>query len=88
MFELALPDNAGSENRVAIVADLATAVLVYVGYGPDAVAELAAAMRGAVASATTNGQQCTVDFHAHDGQLRIAIAYDGVAAWRTARPLP
>ena len=82
MFELALPDQLDSR---AIVADLAAAVFTYVGYAPDAVAELTAAMRGAVVD---GGRLCRVRFQAHEGQLRIAVACDGAARWDTNRPLP
>jgi hypothetical protein len=82
MFELALPDQPDSST---IVADLAAAVLTYVGYAPDAIAELTAAMRGAVVD---GGRPCRVTFQAHEGHLQIAVACDGAAQWHTNRPLP
>jgi len=85
-FELALPGQADSE---AIVAELAVAVLGYVGYAPEAIADLTARMRGAVATTTARGTRgCHVAFRAHDGELRIAITNDGTAKWQDARPLP
>jgi len=86
VFELALPDQPDSR---AIVADLAAAVLGYVGYAPDAIADVTAKMRDAVAGAAARGPNgCHVAFRVHDGELRIAVSSDGAAAWQTARPLP
>jgi len=85
-FELALPEQSDSE---AIVADLAAAVLGYVGYAPDAVADLTAKTCGAVADTTARGRRgCRVAFRAHGGELQIAVTNDGSPAWQTARPLP
>ena len=85
MFELALPDQPESK---AIVADLAAAVLGYVGYAPDAIADVTGKMRDAVAGAARGRHSCHVAFRAHDGELEIAVRADGAAAWQTARPLP
>jgi hypothetical protein len=85
-FELALPDTADFETMIG---DLAAAVFEYVGYAPDAKAELTARMRSAVADGAAGGRHhCRVAFFAHEGQLRIAVTYDGAAAWQTTRPLP
>jgi hypothetical protein len=86
MFELALPDQPNSR---AIVADLAVAVLGYVGYAPDAIADVAAKLRDAVADASVRGPNgCLVAFRAHGGELRIAVKSGGADRWQTARPLP
>jgi hypothetical protein len=86
IFELALPDQPDAR---AIVADLAAAVLGYVGYAPDAVADVTAKMHEAVAGAARRGRHgCRVVFRVHGGELRIAVSSDGAAAWHTARPLP
>ena len=85
IFELALPDQA---DAVTIVADLATAVLGYVGYAPDAIADVSAKMGDAVAGAARGRHGCRVAFRAHGGELQIAVTSDGAAAWQTARPLP
>jgi hypothetical protein len=86
IFELALPDQSDS---TAIVADLAAAVLGYVGYAPDAIADVTAKMGAAVAGAAARGRHgCQIAFRAHGGELRIAVTSDGAAAWQTARPLP
>ena len=86
IFELALPDQL---DAVTIVADLAAAVLGYVGYTPDAIADVSAKMGDAVAGAAARGRHgCHVAFRAHGGELQIAVTSDGAAAWHTARPLP
>jgi hypothetical protein len=86
VFELALPDQPDSK---AIVAELAAAVLGYVGYAPDAIADVAAKIGDAVAGAAARGRHgCHVAFRAHGGELQIAVTSDGAAAWHTARPLP
>jgi hypothetical protein len=86
MFELALPDQPDAK---AIVGDLAAAVLGYVGYAPDAIADVTAKLRAAVADASVRGRNgCLVAFRAHDGQLRIAVRSGGADSWHTARPLP
>jgi len=86
VFELALPDQPDSN---VIVADLAAAVLGYVGYAPDAIADVTAKMRDAVAGAAARGRNgCHVAFRVHDGELQIAVSSDGAGAWQTARPLP
>jgi hypothetical protein len=86
MFELALPDQPNSR---AIVADLAAAVLGYVGYAPEAIADVTAKLRDAVADASVSGRDgCLIAFRAHDGELRIAVRSGGADAWQTARPLP
>jgi len=86
IFELALPDQSDSR---AIVADLAAAVLGYVGYAPEAIADVTAKMGDAVAGAAVRGRSgCHVAFRAHGGELRIAVTSDGAAPWQTARPLP
>jgi hypothetical protein len=85
-FELALPDTSDFESMIA---DLATAVFGYLGYTQEAIADLTAGMRSAVADGTAGGRHdCRVAFLAHDGHLRIAVSYDGAAAWQTTRPLP
>jgi hypothetical protein len=86
MFELALPDQPDAK---AMVGDLAAAVLGYVGYAPDAIADVTAKLRAAVADASVHGRNgCLVAFRAHDGQLRIAVRTGGADSWHTARPLP
>ena len=92
MFEMALPESAGPGNdatQPAMIADVGAAVLAYVGFAPDAIASMTAEMRTAARNGSANRlQACRVAFHAHDGEIQIAISYDGVSAWRTARPLP
>ena len=72
-----------------MVAELTAAVLGYVGYAPDAIADLTAKMCGAVADTMARGQRgCHVAFRAHGGELQMAVTNDGTAQWQTARPLP
>jgi len=86
IFELALPDQPDSR---AIIADLAAAVLGYVGYAPQAIADVTAELHVAVADASVRGRNgCLVAFRAQDGELRIAVKSGGADAWQTARPLP
>jgi hypothetical protein len=86
MFELALPDQPEAR---AMVGDLAAAVLGYVGYAPDAIADVSAKLRDAVADASIGGRNgCLVAFRAHGGELRIAVRSGGADRWQTARPLP
>jgi len=86
IFELALPDQPDSK---VIVAELAVAVLGYVGYAPETIAEMSAKMRDAVAGAAARGPNgCHVAFRVHAGELRIEVTSGGTAAWQTARPLP
>jgi len=85
IFELALPDQS---DPTAIIADLATAVLGYVGYAPDAIADVTAKMGDAVAGAARGRQGCHVAFRVHGAELHIAVTSDGAAAWQTVRPLP
>jgi hypothetical protein len=91
-FALTLSDEAPSArplNTDAMLAELITSVLAYVGYAPDTVAELTAALRGALAAGAAQGsRQANLAFRAHDGELAITIAYDAGAEWRTTRPLP
>jgi len=82
---MALPDQPDSRT---IVADLAAAVLGYVGVAPEAIAELSAKMSDAVAGAARGRHACHVAFRLHSGELRIAVTSDGADPWHTACPLP
>jgi hypothetical protein len=72
-----------------MLADLAAAVLRYVGYAPDVVKELSGGLREAVSGALANGgRECQVAFRAHDGVLHIELRSDAVDDWHASRPLP
>ena len=86
IFELALPDQPDAN---VMVGELAAAVLGYVGYAPDAIADVAAKLREAVADASVRGRNgCLVAFRVHNGEMRIAVRSGGAEEWQTARPLP
>jgi hypothetical protein len=68
--------------------DLSTGILRHAGYSADAVADIAALLRGALNEAAATGNiHCGVQFNAHEGELRIVVSGNG-APWRVARPLP
>ena len=91
-FALALSGNAHPTSPLdldAMIRDVTTAVLGYLGYPTDAVEEVTGTLRGVLTVGTAQQQhRCDVVFRAHDGQLQIAITCDGGAEWRTTRPLP
>ncbi len=85
-FTLVLSDEPHFE---PMLADLVGAVLQHVGYAPDAIAEVAAALRDERARGAAAGRhRCRVAFEARDGELRIGIAFDGAEERRIARRLP
>ena len=92
LFTLTLSDEAPSShslNADAMLGDLIASVLAYVGFVPEAVADMTAALRGALAAGVAQGaSRANLAFRAHQGELAITIAYDDGAEWRTTRPLP
>jgi hypothetical protein len=88
-FELALPNTSVPGKHDAMITSLADAVLGYLGYAPEAIADLQANIRGAMAAGAASGREhCRVAFLAHEGELGIAVTYGGVAVWQTSRDLP
>lgn len=86
LFALDLSDEPHFD---AMVAELAGAVLAFVGYPPTAVEELRRELRGALKAGRSNGQkQCDVRFRAVSGELRMTVTYAGSGEWRTTRALP
>jgi hypothetical protein len=84
-FSLELSDENAFDSMMN---DLAATILKYAGYTPEAVAEIAGTLHGALRTAAAGGAaRCDVRFSAEDGELRMAVSSDG-AAWRAARPLP
>jgi hypothetical protein len=72
-----------------MLAELATAVLQHVGYAHGEVADLIGSLERVVAKALDNGcRGCEVAFHAHDGDLQMALTFDDGVEWRTSRRLP
>ena len=92
LFALTLSDEVPSShplNPDEMLSDLIVSVLAYAGFAPEAVSELAAALRGALAAGVAQGsKRAKLAFQAHDGELAITIAHDDGAEWRTTRPLP
>jgi hypothetical protein len=92
LFALTLADDAPPSrplNDDAMLVDLISAVLGYVGYVPEAAVELTTALRGALAAGVAQGAtRADLAFRAHDGELAITIAYQNGTEWRTTRPLP
>jgi hypothetical protein len=92
LFALTLSDEAPSPhplNHDAMLVDVISAVLAYVGYVPETAVELTKALRGALAAGVARGaRKANLAFRAHEGELAITIAYDDGAEWRTTRPLP
>jgi hypothetical protein len=85
LFALELSDRARAE---AMVNDLAMAALQHAGYSPEAVEEIAGALRGALATVASAGAgRHTVQFSARLGTLLIAVSGTGID-WHTTRPLP
>jgi hypothetical protein len=86
VFALELSDEPQFDSMLA---ELAAAVLVHVGYQTPAVDELRGVLRQALAAGSSNGQRrCDVQFRAHGGELQIAVVFAGGSEWRTTRALP
>jgi hypothetical protein len=86
VFALELSDEPHFDSMLA---DLAAAVLVHVGYQAPAIDELRAVLRKALAAGAPNGQhRCDVQFRAQNGELHIAVVFAGGTEWRTTRALP
>lgn len=84
-FSLELSDRAAFDHMIN---DLNASILRHAGYAPDAAADIAATLRGALDQAAgAGGRRCDVRFAAHDGELRMAVACGG-GEWRATRPLP
>jgi hypothetical protein len=86
LFALELSDEKTFDGMLA---ELAQAVLVYVGLGRPAIDDLSRALRGALTEGAAAGHgRCDVRFLAHAGKLQILVTYGGGARWQTTRPLP
>jgi hypothetical protein len=77
-------DGDASANAT-LVNELAAGVLKQAGFAPEAIAEIAAAVQGAVATACAGAPICHVRFHAHAGELVIAVSGDGADQTITRR---
>jgi hypothetical protein len=86
VFALDLSDLAQFD---PMLAEVARAVFVHVGYHPAAAGELTAALKAALLKeAAGAGRRCALRFEARGGELQIVVSCDGGAEWRTSRPLP
>ena len=86
LFALDLSDHARFDGMLG---EVARNVLGHVGYAHDAVAELVALLRAALAeNAAHASHHCRVQFSAASGELQIVVSYGGGREWRTKRPLP
>jgi hypothetical protein len=86
VFALDLSDPAQFDSMVA---EVARAVFGHAGYAAGDVAEVTAALQGALAKGAAGGRRrCDVRFQAHAGELQVTLLFDGGSAWRTSRPLP
>lgn len=85
-FSLEFSDKASFSRMID---DLSSSVLRHAGFGPDAVADIAASLGAAIDRAAASGSdRCQVEFTAHGGELRMAVACGGAGDWRESRPLP
>jgi len=72
-----------------MLADLAGAVLRYIGYAQDASTELSGVFQRALTTTLAGGgREWQVAFRAHEGELHIELRSGAGAEWRTSRPLP
>jgi hypothetical protein len=85
VFALDLSDPAQLDSMLA---EVARAVFVHVGYSAEATGELTAALRSAVIETTSAKRRCAVRFEAGAGQLQMTVSCDGGGEWRASRPLP
>ena len=85
-FELNLTD-AG--RRRAMLGELTSRLLAFVGYQESAVASILGHVQAAVASAVAEGcADCTLHFQVASGQLDVVISHQDGREWRTTRVLP
>jgi hypothetical protein len=84
-FSLELSDETAFDSMMS---DLTASILRHAGYAPEAIADIAATVGGALHDAAAAGAaRCDVQFSAHDGELWMAVSSDG-ANWRASRALP
>ena len=86
VFALDLSDPAQFD---PMLAEVARAVFVHVGYPAAAAGDLTAVLKAAlVKAAAGGGQRCRLRFEARAGQLQMVVSCDGGSEWRSSRPLP
>lgn len=86
VFALDLSDPAQFD---PMLAEVARAVFVHVGYPSATAGELTAALKGALQKAAARGgQRCALRFEARAGEFQMIVSCDGGDEWRTSRPLP
>lgn len=96
LFALDLPEASGAgpsgrggsaDGNRTLVSEVTAGVLKQAGFAPAAIVEISSAIQGAVAKACAGAPTCHLQFHAHAGELVIAVSGGG-AAQRITRPLP
>ena len=86
LFALKVSDHPGFD---ALLGDLAECVLRQVGYSPQAIEELLAKLREAVAAAGTDGRRGgDIQFRTESDQLLIVVSSAGGRERRVAHALP
>jgi hypothetical protein len=86
LFALELSDEASFDRMLA---DIADAVFLYLGFTRQAVEALAADIRGALAGpAGAARRPCAVRFVVRGRDMEIVVAHEGAAEWRTRQSLP
>jgi hypothetical protein len=82
-------DMSGEPPFDSMLAELARAVLGYVGCASPAIDALTGQLGAALADRAANGnRRCEVRFRARGGELEIIVAGAGRPDWRTTCPLP
>jgi hypothetical protein len=73
----------------SMLVDVARAVFGHAGYAAQAVAELTAGVREAIATTGAGGpRRGTVRFQARAGELHVVVSFDGGGEWRASHVLP
>ncbi len=86
LFALALSDEASFDRMLA---DIADAVFLHLGFARPAVEPLVADLRSALGGAVGAGlEPCAVRFAVRAGEIEVVVAHEGAPEWRTRRTLP
>ena len=84
-FDLELPGQTAS---TALLEDLATRVLGFVGRSQDATLIIGELQRACGASRAAGNGHCSLSFVSREGRLEIAVTGTRGRVWHTTRPLP
>jgi hypothetical protein len=72
---------------VALIEELTSHVLKYVGLAETAVSELGAALQQAALGASAGQRRCDIQFRVGGGKLEIVVTANGGRVWQTTRVL-